>query len=57
MVGAPFADSSTIPGSGDWSGGTAGPGAAYVFDADSGAQVARLDSPNAEDGGWFGLGG
>ena len=57
VVGAPFADPSggvTPTRSGDWGGGMAGPGAAYVFDADNGAQVARLDSPNAEDGGWFG---
>ena len=57
VVGAPFGDPSggvTPTRSGDWGGGMAGPGAAYVFDADSGAQVARLDSPNAEDGGWFG---
>ena len=50
-VGAPFADSSTVTGSGDG----AGPGAAYLFDASSGAQLARLDSPNAANGGWFGF--
>ena len=50
-VGAPFADSSTVTGSGDG----AGTGAAYVFDASSGAQLARLDSPNAANGGWFGF--
>ena len=57
VVGAPFGDPSggvTPTRSGDWGGGMAGPGAAYVFDADSGAQLARLDSPNAEDRGWFG---
>ena len=41
VVGAPWADSSTVTGSGDG----AGSGAVYVFDADSGAQLARLDSP------------
>ena len=50
-VGGPFADSLTVTGSGDG----AGPGAAYVFDASSGAQLARLDSPNAANGGWFGF--
>ena len=49
-VGAPFADSMTVTGSGDG----AGPGAAYVFDASSGAQLARLGSPNAANGGRFG---
>ncbi len=49
-VGAPFADSSTVTGSGDG----AGPGAAYVFDSATGAQLARLGSPNAANGGRFG---
>ena len=51
VVGAPFGDSSTVTGTGDG----AGPGAAYVFNASSGAQLARLDSPNAANGGWFGF--
>ncbi len=50
VVGAPWADSSTVTGSGDW----AGSGAVYVFDADSGAQLARLDSPVTAGGGSFG---
>ncbi len=50
VVGAPWADSSTVTGSGDG----AGSGAVYVFDADSGAQLARLDSPVTAGGGWFG---
>ena len=50
VVGAPWADSSTVTGSGDG----AGSGAVYVFDADSGAQLARLDSPVTTGGGWFG---
>ena len=48
VAGAQWADSSTIMGP------EAGPGAAYVFDANSGAQLARLDSPNQTADGWFG---
>ena len=50
VVGAPWADSTAVTGSGDG----AGSGAVYVFDADSGAQLARLDSPVTAGGGWFG---
>ena len=50
VVGAPWGDSSTVTGSTDG----AGSGAAYVFDADTGEQLARLDSPVAAGGGWFG---
>ena len=50
VVGAPWADSNTVAGSGDG----VGSGAVYVFDADSGTQLARLDSPVTTGGGWFG---
>ena len=50
VVGSWLGDSSTLTGSG-WSDG---PGAAYVFSASSGRQLARLDSPNAQAGGGFG---
>ena len=50
VVGAPWGDSSTVTGSADG----AGSGAAYVFDADTGVQLARLDSPVTAGGGWFG---
>ena len=50
VVGSWLGDSATLTGSG-WSDG---PGAAYVFSASSGQQLARLDSPNAQAGGGFG---
>ena len=55
VVGSWLGDRSTSMASGmTGSGWSDGPGAAYVFDADSGRQLARLDSPNAVAGGGFG---